>query len=269
MHSVDEIVETVKAMAKSFGGINLEDIAAPQCFEIEDRLAKELSIPVFHDDQHGTAIIILAGLINALKLADKELNKCQIALVGSGAAGVATINLIKQYAPGANIIAVDSKGIVSRSRTDLNHSKQQLLEMTNKDNKVGGLAEAVRGADIFIGVSSPDILSVDMVRTMNKHAIIFAMANPDPEIRPDKAKEGGAFIVATGRSDYPNQINNALVFPGIFRGALDHNIKHITYEHKIKAAEAIAGLVKDPTPDMIIPSISDERLVTTVSAVIT
>ena len=268
VHTVDEIVSAVKAIAKSFGGINLEDIAAPKCFEIETRLAKELSIPVFHDDQHGTAIVTLAGLINSAKLTQRDLNKCQITLVGAGAAGVAITKLLKLYAPDIKIIAVDSKGIISKHRNDLNDSKKELLKFTNSNNRHGSLADALKGSDIFIGVSSPDLLTMDMVRSMNKNPIIFAMANPDPEIKPELAKQAGAYIVATGRSDYSNQVNNALAFPGIFRGALDHQVRQITDEHKIKAAEAIALMIKDPTADKIIPSINEPGLAKAIANVI-
>jgi malate dehydrogenase (oxaloacetate-decarboxylating) len=267
VHSADEIVDAVRAIAPSFGGINLEDIAAPICFEVEQRLVKELSIPVMHDDQHGTAIVVLAGLINATKLTNRELSKCKIVLVGAGAAGVAVSKLLYKYAK-PEIIAVDSKGIISRSRKDLNESKRLLLEFSNPHSLNGSLADALHGADIFIGVSAPGLLTAAMVKTMTPDPIIFAMANPRPEILPDEAKAAGAAIVATGRSDFPNQVNNALAFPGVFRGALDHRVTKITDEHKIAAAQAIAGLVKNPTPEKIIPSILNKQLVKVVSAVI-
>ena len=267
VHSTEEIISTVKAIAPSFGGINLEDIAAPQCFEIEERLIKELNIPVMHDDQHGTAIVVLAGLINASKITNKPIKDMKIVVVGSGAAGVAIIKLLNAYAD-PDIIAIDSKGIIQHERGDLNHTKIELLKMTNRDQVKGPLDDAIVGTDVFIGVSQPGILTDSMIRTMNKDPIIFAMANPTPEIMPDLAHKAGAKIVATGRSDFPNQINNALAFPGIFRGALDNNINKITTDHKIKAAEAIASLVKNPTPEEIIPSINNEHLVPTIAKLI-
>lgn len=266
VHSADEIVETVKAIAPSFGGINLEDIAAPICFEVEERLKKELKIPVFHDDQHGTAIVVLAGLINALKIKNYTLGECKIVIVGSGAAGTAIGKLLSLY--GANdIVFVDSKGIIGPDRTDLNSAKKELLQM-NTVNRSGSLEDALQEAHIFIGVSAPGLLSMEMVRTMSKDPIIFAMANPVPEIMPDEAKKAGVAIMATGRSDFPNQVNNALAFPGIFRGALDNKVSQITDQHKIAAAEVIASLVENPTPDMIIPSVLDKRLVPAIAKVI-
>jgi len=267
VHSADEIVKTVKAIAPSFGGINLEDIAAPICFEVEKRLIDALPIPVMHDDQHGTAIVVLAGLINATKLTSKKLGNCKIAIVGAGAAGVAISKLLYKYAK-PEIIAVDSKGIVSRRRKDLNESKKLLLKFTNPHNISGSLADAVTGADIFIGVSKPGLLTSTMIKTMAADPIIFAMANPTPEILPDLARAAGAAVVATGRSDFPNQVNNVLAFPGIFRGALDNQVNKITDEHKIAAAEAIAGLVKQPTVDHIIPSVLNKQLASTVAKVI-
>ncbi len=267
VHAADDIVAAVKAIAPSFGGINLEDIAAPICFEVEQRLITELNIPVMHDDQHGTAIVTLAGLINAAKLTKRDLNHSRATIVGAGAAGVAIAKLLKLYAPGLKITAVDSKGIISRDRTDLNDSKLALLKLSDPISTKGGLSDAMVGADIFIGVSSPDLLTKDMVRSMNEQAIIFAMANPDPEIKPAVAKSAGAAIIATGRSDYPNQVNNALAFPGIFRGALDNRVSRITDEHKLAAAKAIAGLVESPSPDMIVPSINDTRLVKTIAKI--
>ncbi len=268
VHTADEIVAAVKAIAPSFGGINLEDIAAPICFEVEDRLKNELSIPVMHDDQHGTAVVVLAGLINAAKLANKNLADCKIVCLGAGAAGTAIVKLINYFANPNQLILVDSKGIISRSRTDLNNEKTELLEITNKDNIDGSIEDALVEADIFIGVSKSNAINQAMVRTMNQNPIIFAMANPNPEIDPKLAKEAGAFIVATGRSDYPNQINNALVFPGIFRGALDNNVKHITDDHKIEVAKALAMLVEMPNVDMIIPEVLDNRVVPTISNII-
>ena len=267
VHTANEIVDAVIAMAPSFGGINLEDINAPKCFEIEDRLKAKLDIPVMHDDQHGTAIVVLAGLINAAKVTGKKLSDCKVVCVGAGAAGTAVIKLLFEYAK-PEILAVDSKGIISKSREDLNNEKKALLKYTNKKNISGTLAEALVGADIFIGVSAPGLLTAEMVKSMNKKAIIFAMANPDPEIMPDIAKYAGAAVVATGRSDFPNQVNNALAFPGVFRGALDNEVGKITDEHKIAAAEAIASLVKNPTADEIIPSVLDKKVVPAVARVI-
>ena len=268
VHTADEIVEAVTAMAPSFGGINLEDIAAPICFEVEERLKKALPIPVFHDDQHGTAVVTLAGLINATKLTNRELSKCKVVLVGAGAAGVAIAKLLNLYAPGIEIIPVDSTGILYKGREKLNASKEALLEFTNPKAVHGSLDDAISDADIFIGVSQPGLLTQDMVRKMAKDPIIFAMSNPTPEIFPDEAKAAGAAIVATGRSDFPNQVNNALAFPGIFRGALDNQVRDITDQHKIKAAETIAALVENPTPDQIIPPVGDPRLVPAIAKVI-
>ena len=265
VHSVDEIVAAVKAIAPSFGGINLEDIAAPQCFEIERRLIEELSIPVMHDDQHGTAIVVLAGLINAAQLRNKPIEESKIVIVGAGAAGIAIAKLLHTYAA-PTIIMVDSKGIIDKSRTDLNSTKIDLLTFTNPSNVTGGLSQALEDADIFIGVSQPGLLTSELIHIMAKDPVIFAMANPIPEIMPDAAKKAGAFIIATGRSDFPNQVNNALAFPGIFKGALDNRIRSIDTEHKIAAAKVIASLVDEPTPDKIIPSIFDKRLVPAISA---
>ncbi|MCA9329220.1 NADP-dependent malic enzyme, partial [Candidatus Saccharibacteria bacterium] len=223
VHSADEIVNVVKAIAPSFGGINLEDISAPICFEVEERLKSELSIPVFHDDQHGTAIVVLAGLINAMKITNRRLSDCRIVCVGAGAAGTAIIKLLHLYAQ-PDILAVDSKGIISNDRSDLNNDKKELLGITNKHNISGSLDDALKEADIFIGVSKAGLLSIDMIKTMKKDPIIFAMANPIPEIMPDDAKLAGVAIMATGRSDFPNQVNNSLAFPGIFRGALDNRV---------------------------------------------
>lgn len=268
VHSADEIVNTVKALSPTFGGINLEDIAAPLCFEVEDRLKAELNIPVFHDDQHGTAIVVLAGLINAMKVTGKKLEDCKIVVVGAGAAGTAIIKLLHRYAK-PEIFAVDSKGVVSPNRTDLNDEKKKLLEYTNQSGFDGSFEEVLaQGADIFIGVSKAGLLTPDMVKSMNKDPIIFAMANPTPEIMPDEAKSAGASVVATGRSDFPNQVNNALAFPGIFRGALDNKVSKITDEHKLAAAGVIAGLVANPSADEIIPSVLDDRLVPEIAKVI-
>lgn len=267
VHTADEIVAAVKAIAPSFGGINLEDIAAPKCFEIEDRLKAELNMPVMHDDQHGTAVVVLAALINASKLTERELSDCKIVVVGSGAAGTAIMKLLYLYAK-PSILAVDSKGILSRDRPDLNAEKTKLLEFTNQDSPQGTLADAMKGADIFIGVSTADLVTGEMVKSMSKDPIIIAMANPVPEIMPDMAKKAGAAIVATGRSDFQNQVNNSLAFPGIFRGALDNRVNKITDQHKIAAAETIAALVDNPSPENIIPSALDQRLVTAIASVI-
>lgn len=266
VHTPDEIIATVKAIAPSFGAINLEDIAAPQCFEIEERLKAELDIPVFHDDQHGTAIVVLAGLINAVKVTGKSLKDSKIVTIGAGAAGTAIVKLLSHYGI-SSIVSVDSKGIISDHRDDLNDEKQALMSHLDT-SQAGTLEDALRGADIFIGVSRPGLLTADMVRTMAPNPIIFALSNPTPEIMPDEAKAAGATVVATGRSDFPNQVNNALAFPGIFRGALDNGVKKITDDHKIAAAHALADLVETPTADEIIPSPFDSRVVPAVASVI-
>lgn len=266
VHTADEIVASVKAIAPSFGGINLEDIAAPLCFEVEERLKESLNIPVMHDDQHGTAIVTLAGLINAAKVTNRSLADSKIVLVGAGAAGVAIAKLLHLYA-GSTIVAVDSKGIITSNRHDLNPEKQ-ILAGFNSTQTDGSLADAVKDADIFIGVSQPGLLTADMVKTMAANPIVFAMANPVPEIMPDEAKAAGVAIIATGRSDFPNQVNNSLAFPGIFRGALDHGVTKITDDHKIAAAQAIAALVADPSADKIIPGPFDAGIVEAVSNVI-
>lgn len=264
-HTADEIVAAVKAIAPSFGGINLEDIAAPTCFEIEERLKQELDIPVMHDDQHGTAVVALAGLINAVKITGKNLTDCKIVLIGAGAAGVAIAKLLHAYAK-PQIIAVDSKGIIHSGRNDLNQEKQLLAKFSPQVTQ-GTLRDALTGADIVIGVSRGK-LSADDIKAMAKDPIVFALANPTPEILPGAAIAAGAAVVATGRSDFANQINNALAFPGIFRGALDNRVRHITDEHKIAAAEAIASLVDTPDPEHIVPSVFDERLVPAIAKVI-
>lgn len=266
VHTADEIVTAVKAIAPSFGAINLEDIAAPICFEVEERLKNELDIPLMHDDQHGTAVVVLAGLINAMKVVGKELKNCKIVLVGAGAAGVAVAKLLYLYAK-PHIVAVDSKGIIDTSRENLNEEKKKLLEFSNNVTP-GQLSDAIKGADIFIGVSQPGLLNADMVKTMGRDPIIFALANPVPEIMPEEAKAAGVKVMATGRSDFPNQVNNALAFPGIFRGALDNRVQTITDEHKIAAAEVIANFIKQPTPEEIIPSIFAEGLSQKIAAVI-
>jgi len=266
VHTPDEIVATVKAIAPSFGAINLEDIAAPACFEIEERLKAELNIPLMHDDQHATAVVVLAGLINAMKVVGKQLSDCRIVLIGAGAAGVATGKLLHLYAS-PTIIAVDSKGAIGSHRTDLTPEKVTLASFN--PTSATTLKEALANADIVIGISRPAMLNADDIRSMASNPIVFALSNPVPEIMPEEAQAAGAAVMATGRSDFPNQVNNALVFPGIFRGALDHHVKQITDEHKIKAAEVLASLVGTPTADAIIPSLFDERIVPAIAAVIT
>jgi malate dehydrogenase (oxaloacetate-decarboxylating) len=267
VHTPNEIVETIKAMAPSFGAINLEDIAAPKCFEIEERLKAGLDIPVFHDDQHGTAVVVLAGLINAMKVVNKNLGDCKIAMVGAGAAGTAIAKLLHQYAQ-PEIIIVDSKAIISRNRTDLNEEKKILLDFSNPNNVDGTLEDTILDADIFIGVSKAELLTEAMVKSMAQDPVIFALANPTPEIMPDVAKKAGTAIIATGRSDLPNQVNNAVAFPGIFRGALDNGVHKITDAHKIAAAEAIAALIENPSSENIIPSVFNEELVPSIANVI-
>ncbi len=266
VHTPDEIVATVKAIASSFGAINLEDIAAPKCFEIEERLKAELDIPVFHDDQHGTAVVVLAGLINAARVTGRNLLDSKVVVIGAGAAGTAIIKLLYKYGI-KNIVAVDSKGIVGSSRTDLNTEKSTLLDYIDTSAS-GNFEDALTDADIFIGVSKAGLLTPELVATMAKNPIVFALANPVPEIMPDIAKDAGVAVIATGRSDFPNQVNNALAFPGIFRGALDHGVKKITDDHKLAAAEALASLVEQPTADQIIPSPFDERVVPAAANVI-
>jgi malate dehydrogenase (oxaloacetate-decarboxylating) len=241
---VDEIVETIARIAPSFGGINLEDISAPRCFEVEKRLKEMLDIPVFHDDQHGTAIVVLAGLINALKLTKKSLSNIKVVVNGAGAAGTSVTKLLLSSGV-KNIIVCDKMGALYRGMELPDSAKEELAEITNPENIMGSLADAIKGADVFIGVSAPNVLSPDMVRNMNKDSIIFAMANPSPEIFPEDAKAAGARIVGTGRSDFPNQVNNVLAFPGIFRGALDVRAREINEEMKIAAAYAIANSVSD------------------------
>ena len=250
----EEIIETVKRIAPGFGGINLEDISAPRCFEIERRLKEELDIPVFHDDQHGTAIVVAAGLINALKLVGKTMEEVRIVINGAGSAGISIAKLLLEFGAG-NVVLVDRQGAVSRDEEWLNSAQRAMAEVTNPQNERGPLAEIIKGKDVFIGVSAPNVVTAEMVSTMERDAIVFAMANPVPEIMPEEAKKGGARVVATGRSDYPNQINNVLVFPGIFRGALDALATDITEEMKLAAAKAIAGIVKDEElkEDYIIP----------------
>ena len=256
----DAIVETVKNLAPAFGGINLEDISAPRCFEVEERLKKDLDIPVFHDDQHGTAVVVLAALINSLKLVGKEVENLRIVVNGVGASGVACAKIM--IAAGVkNLVGCDSKGIVHEGREDLNESKRWFAENTNPEGRTGDLSEAIAGTDLFLGLSAPDVLDLEQVESMKEDPILFAMANPDPEIRPELAV-GKARIIATGRSDYPNQINNVLCFPGIFRGALDVRAREIDEPMKLAAADAIAGVIpqEDLSEDYIIPSVFDERV---------
>jgi malate dehydrogenase (oxaloacetate-decarboxylating) len=257
---VDEIVRTIELLSPMFGGINLEDISAPRCFEIEERLKASLDIPVFHDDQHGTAIVTLAGLINALRLTNRKMGDIRVVVNGVGAAGVAITKLI-HTAGVRHITLVDSKGIICDSRTDLNDTKRALFDYIDHDASCGGLADALQGADVFIGVSQPNLVSAEMVQRMNPDAIIFAMANPTPEIMPDVARAAGAAVVATGRSDFPNQINNVLAFPGIFKGVLEARLPAITEDMKLAAAHAIADLVMTPTPERIIPDPFDGKIV--------
>lgn len=261
----EEIIKTIRNIAPGFGGINLEDISAPRCFEIEERLKAELDIPVFHDDQHGTAIVCLAGLINSLKITGKKKEDVKIVVNGLGAAWTAVIKLLKLYWIN-DIIACDSKWIVSLSRKDLNNEKKKILSITNKENISGTLVNAVEWSDVFIWVSAPWVLTKEMVKTMNSEAIIFAMANPVPEIMPEDAIDAGAKIVATGRSDYPNQINNVLVFPGIFKWALAAGVNDITDDMKISAAVALAGAVQNPTPEKIIPGPFEDGIADLIAA---
>lgn len=262
----EEIIKAVTYLAPGFGGINLEDISAPRCFEIEERLKATLDIPVFHDDQHGTAIVVLSGTINALKVVGKQKEDCKVVVNGAGSAGIAIAKLLLSYGF-KNVILCDSTGIVSKSRNDLNKVKQQMTELTNLDNETGTLADAMKNADIFIGVSAPNVVTPEMVSSMNKDAIIFAMSNPVPEIMPDTAKAAGARVVGTGRSDFPNQINNVVAFPGIFKGALEGRAKQITEEMKLAAALAIAGLVPEEelNEDHVMPEAFDPRVAETVA----
>lgn len=262
---VEEIIETVKRIAPVFGGINLEDIAAPRCFEIERRLRAELSIPVMHDDQHGTSVVVLAALINALKLRVALREKVRIVMSGAGAAGTAVARLLLEYGI-KDVVLSDSKGALHLKRDGLTPEKKELARITNPRGATGGLAEILAGADVFIGVSKGGILSEAMVRSMHTNPIIFALANPIPEIMPEAAKRAGAFIVATGRSDFPNQINNVLAFPGIFRGALDHGVKQFTSAMFLRAAEALATCVKHPDTDHVLPSVFDPEAVRAVAA---
>ncbi len=258
---VDEIVQTVKLLAGSFGGVNLEDISAPRCFEIERRLQECCDIPIFHDDQHGTAVITLAGLINALKLVKKDIHDIKIVTSGAGAAGIAIIKLLISMGL-EHVVMTDRQGAIYEGREGLNPIKEEMAKITNQEHEKGSLAEVIKGADVFIGVSAPGTLTKEMVSTMAKDPIIFACANPVPEIFPDEAKAGGAAVVSTGRSDFPNQVNNVLAFPGIFRGALDVRASQINDEMKVAAAYAIAGIVSDEelNPDYILPAAFDSRV---------
>ena len=262
----EEIITTIKNLAPAFGGINLEDISAPRCFEIEERLKAMLDIPVFHDDQHGTAIVVLAGIINGLRLTGKKKEDCKVVVNGAGSAGIAITKLLLTYGF-KHVTICDKEGIISKDYPNLNWMQKNMTEVTNLDNMTGTLADALRGADIFVGVSAPDIVSAEMVASMNKDAILFAMANPVPEIMPDVAKAAGARIVGTGRSDFPNQVNNVIAFPGIFKGALEGRASQITEEMKLAAATALAGLVSDEelNDDFIMPEAFDPRVAEVVS----
>ena len=265
----EEIIKSVVNIAPAFGGINLEDISAPRCFEIETRLKELLNIPVFHDDQHGTAIVVLAGIINALKVTGKKKEDCRVVVNGAGSAGVAITKLLLTYSF-PHITMCDINGIISKNSLNLNWMQQQMTEVTNLEERTGTLADALKGADIFVGVSAPNIVSKEMVASMNKDAILFAMANPVPEIMPDLAKEAGAKVVGTGRSDFPNQVNNVVAFPGIFKGALEGRATQITEEMKLAAANAIAGLVPEEelNENNILPEAFDPRVAATVSKAI-
>ena len=267
--NVDDIVNTVALLAGSFGGVNLEDIAAPRCFEIEKKLKERCDIPIFHDDQHGTAVITLAGLINALKIVGKKIEDVKIVTSGAGAAGIAIIKLLMSLGL-KNVIMTDRKGAIYAGREGLNPIKEEIAAVTNRNKQAGSLAEVIKGADVFIGVSAPSTLTKEMVATMAKDSIIFACANPVPEIFPDEAKAGGAAVVSTGRSDYPNQVNNVLAFPGIFRGALDVRASDINDEMKVAAAYALAGLVSEEelNPDYILPAAFDPRVKDAVAAAV-
>lgn len=262
----EEIIQTVKNIAPCFGGINLEDISAPRCFEIEERLKEMLDIPVFHDDQHGTAIVVLAGIINGLRVTGKKKEDCRVVVNGAGSAGVAITKLLLTYGF-KNVTMCDKEGIIGPDYPNLNWMQQEMTKVTNLNHATGTLADALKGADIFVGVSAPGIVSAEMVASMNQDAILFAMANPVPEIMPDVAKAAGARIVGTGRSDFPNQVNNVVAFPGIFRGALEGHAKQITEEMKLAAAEAIAGLVSDEqlNDEFIMPEAFDPRVADVVS----
>lgn len=263
----EKIVDIVLNIAPAFGGINLEDIAAPKCFAIEKNVIEQLDIPVMHDDQHGTAVVVLAGLLNALKVVKKNMGSAKIVISGAGAAGTATAYLLR--AAGArNMLLLDSKGVIGIHRNDLSRHKTELAGFTNPHDVQGGLQTALKSADVLIGVSGPGLATAADIKLMNKDAIVFALANPTPEIMPDEAKKGGAVVIATGRSDFPNQVNNSLAFPGIFRGALDNKVTKITEAMKLKAAHAIANLIKKPTAEKILPDMFDKRVAPAVAKVI-
>jgi len=258
--NIEEVIRTVKLISPGFGGINLEDIKAPDCFEIEERLKKELDIPVFHDDQHGTAIVTLAALINSLKIVNKKIKDIKIIINGAGAAGIAITKLLIKYGA-RDIVLLDSQGAIYKGRKGLTPIKKQMSQITNQKKLKGRIEDVIEGSDVFIGISVGNILKKRWVKLMNQDAIIFAMANPVPEIMPNEAKKAGAAIVATGRSDFDNQINNVLAFPGVFRGLLDTRSKHVTDKMKIAAAEALASLVKKPNPNKIVPSVFEKKIV--------
>ncbi|MBQ2609292.1 MAG: NADP-dependent malic enzyme [Butyrivibrio sp.] len=265
----EEIIKAVTYLAPGFGGINLEDISAPRCFEIEERLKEILDIPVFHDDQHGTAIVVLAGVINGLKVVGKKKEDCKVVVNGAGSAGIAITKLLLRYGF-KKVIMCDKSGILSKTSPDLNWMQEKMMDVTNPDQENGTLADALKGADVFVGVSAPGIVTKEMAQGMNKDAIMFAMANPVPEIMPDVAKEAGVRVIGTGRSDFPNQVNNVLVFPGIFRGALEGRAKQITEEMKLAAANALAGLIPDDelNDENILPAAFDERVADVISAAV-
>lgn len=262
----EEIIKTVKYLAPTFGGINLEDISAPRCFEIERRLKEELDIPVFHDDQHGTAIVVAAGLINALKFVGKKMEEAKVVINGAGSAGISICKLLLQFGV-KDAVLVDQKGALCPGEAWMNEAQKEMAERTNKDKQTGNLAEIMKGKDVFIGVSAPNVVTSDMVASMAQDPVVFAMANPVPEIMPEEAKKGGAKVVATGRSDFPNQINNVLVFPGIFRGAMDARASQITEDMKMAAARAIAGIITEEelNEEYIIPGVFDKRVCSAVA----
>ena len=264
--NTEEIIETVKRIAPVFGGINLEDISAPRCFEIERRLKEELDIPVFHDDQHGTAIVVSAGLLNAMKVVGKDFHKAKVVINGAGSAGISIARLLLEIGVG-DIVLVDLKGALAEGEEWMNPAQAEMAKRTNKENQRGNLAEIMKGKDVFVGVSAPGVVTAEMVRSMGEKPVIFAMANPTPEIMPEEAEKGGVCVMATGRSDYPNQINNVLVFPGIFKGALEAKARDITEEMKIAAVYAIAGIISDKElrTDYIIPGAFDKRVVKAVA----
>lgn len=255
----EEIIRVVKAIAPTFGAIQLEDISAPRCFDIEDRLSRELDVPVMHDDQHGTAIVVMAGLLNAMKIVGKDLRASRVVLSGAGAAGIAIAKLLHAYGV-SNLIVCDSKGAIYEGRDGLNPFKEALAKDTNPKNEQGSLKDVIGSSDVFIGISKPDILTAEMISTMAKDPIIFALSNPNPEIMPEEAQKAGVRVMATGRSDFPNQVNNALCYPGLFRGMLDYGVKQVDNVIKLRAAQAIASFVETPTPERFIPSIFDEGL---------